>query len=244
MIWVIGGTSEAKKLISLLRGKKEFVATVATYSGAEMLQDRQVIVGRMSYSEMVQFIKDKSIDTVVDMSHPYALEVTQNAKTASEETGAAYIRFVRRSSDMEACIFVESVERCVSYLESVEGCVLFTTGIKNIKDFEKARGTNRFVYRVLPSIFSIQQCVQCSIRMEDIIAILGPVSEDMNYQMFKEYNADYVVMKDSGKEGGTLEKINACKRLGITPVVILRQCEEKGIEDMDELIKALRGSWQ
>ena len=239
MIWIIGGTSEAKQLIGLLRGKKEFVATVATYSGAEMLQNLQAIVGRMNYSEMVQFIREKSIDTIVDMSHPYALEVSQNAKQASADTGAAYIRFVRKSSTMEACIFIDSIEKCALYLESVDGCVFFTTGIKNIKDFEKVRGANRFIYRVLPSVFSIQECVLRGVRMEDIIAVLGPVSEDMNYQMFKDYNADYVVMKDSGKEGGTLDKINACVKLGITPIVISRQCEEKGIEDMDELIKAL-----
>lgn len=239
MIWIIGGTSEAKQIISLLNDKSEFIVTVATYSGAEMLGERQPIVGRMNCSDMVQFIRKRSIDTIVDMSHPYAVEVTQNARAAAEETGAAYIRFVRKSADMEACIFVESVEKCTSFLEGIRGCVFFTTGIKNIGDFEKVRGENRFVYRVLPSIFSIQECVDRGIRMEDIIAILGPVSEEMNYRMFKDYKADYVVMKDSGIEGGTQNKINACTRLGITPIVIRRQKEEKGIEDIDELMKLL-----
>ncbi|MDD4503984.1 MAG: precorrin-6A reductase [Clostridiaceae bacterium] len=239
MIWVIGGTSEAKQLINRFKGKKEFVVTVATYSGAEMIHDLQPIVGRMDYKEMVQFIREKSIDTIVDMSHPYALEVTQNARAASCETGTVYIRFVRKSSDMEDCIFVESIEKCVSYLKNVKGCVFFTTGIKNIRDFEKIRDANRFIYRVLPSVFSIQECVDRGIRMEDIIAILGPVTEEMNYQMFRDYKVDYVVMKDSGKEGGTIEKINACKRLGITPIVILRQSEEKGIENIEEILKVL-----
>ena len=239
MIWIIGGTSEARQLISLLRGKKEFVATVATYSGAEMLGDRQTMVGRMNCEEMVRFIRENSIDTIVDMSHPYALEVTQNARAAAGETGAAYIRFSRRCSDLKACTFVESIEKCVSYLEGLSGCVFFTTGIKNMRDFEKVRGANRFIYRVLPTVFSIQECVDRGIRMEDIIAILGPVSEEMNYQMFKDCKADYVVMKDSGTEGGTMEKINACMKLNITPIVILRQNEEKGIEDLDELMRIL-----
>lgn len=239
MIWIIGGTSEAKQLISLLNDKREFVVTVATYSGAEMLGDLQPIVGRMNYEDMVRFIRERSIDTIVDMSHPYAVEVTQNARAATEETGAAYIRFVRKSAEVEACIYFESIEKCTSFLEGIRGCVFFTTGIKNIRDFEKVRGANRFVYRVLPSIFSIQECVDRGIRMEDIIAILGPVSEDMNYRMFKDYKADYVVMKDSGTKGGTLDKINACTKLGITPIVIQRQTKEKGIEDIDELIKLL-----
>lgn len=239
MIWVIGGTSEARELINRLKGKKEYIATVATYSGAEVLCGHQPIIGRMGYDEMVKFIKDKSIATVVDMSHPYALEVSRNAQAACTETGAACIRFVRKSSGLEGCILIDSIEKCTMYLETLRGCVFFTTGIKNIKDFEKVRGSNRFVYRVLPSVFSIQECVDRGIRMEDIVAILGPVSEELNYQMFKDYGADYVVMKDSGMEGGTLEKVNACKKLGIIPVVITRLCDEKGIEDIEQLVRVL-----
>lgn len=65
------------------------------------------------------------------------------------------------------------------------------------------------------------------------------VSEAMNYQMFKDFKADYVVMKDSGKEGGTIEKIKACKSLGITPVVIGRQGIDAGFESIEELLKYL-----
>ncbi len=239
MIWIIGGTSEAKELINRLNGKRDFIVTVATYSGAEMLGGNATLVGRMDHAEMVQFIREMSVDTIVDLSHPFALEVTENARAAGKATGAEYIRFVRKSSEMEGCIFVDSTEGCALYLKSIKGCVFFTTGIKNIKDFEKVRGTNRFVYRVLPSVFSMQECVDRGVRMEDIIAILGPLSEDMNYQMFRAYRADYVVMKDSGKEGGTTEKVNACKRLGITPIVITRQNKETGLDDMDELLKLL-----
>lgn len=239
MIWIIGGTSEARQLINRLNGKKEFVTSVATYSGAELVQGSKAEIGRMDYDEMVKFIRKRKITTIVDMSHPYALEVTQNAKAASEASGAEYIRFVRKGSELEGCIVFDSIGKCVLWLKNVKGCVFFTTGIKNIKDFEKVRGTNRFIYRLLPSVFSMQECVNCGIRMEDMIAILGPVSEALNYQMFKAYSTDYVVMKDSGREGGTSEKISACKRLGITPIVISRLCEEDGIENLEKLIRIL-----
>lgn len=239
MIWIIGGTSEARTLIGRLRGRKDFIVSVATYSGAEVLDGQQPVIGRLDYAGMVNFIREKSIDTVVDMSHPYALEVTKNARAASETTGAGYIRFSRRSSDPEGCVFTASAEQCASYLEGLKGCVFFTTGTKDIRAFERVRGGNRFVYRVLPTAFSIRECMENGIRMEDIIAILGPVSEELNHSMFKAYKADYVVMKDSGEAGGTREKINACMRLGITSIVIQRQEEEKGVEDMEELLRLL-----
>jgi precorrin-6A/cobalt-precorrin-6A reductase len=240
LIWIIGGTSEARSLIGSLTGKRDFIVSVATYSGAEMLEYENVIVSRMDQQTMVQFIKDQGIDTVVDMSHPYATEVTQNAKSACNEAGVEYIRYSRKASEAGDCIYLDSINKCAAFLLNIKGCVFFTTGIKNIKDFEKVRGENRFVYRVLPSIFSIQECVDNNIKMEDIVAILGPVSEELNFQMFQDFKADYVIMKDSGKEGGTIEKIQACIRLGITPVVIGRQTTEDGLESINELLQVLR----
>lgn len=239
MIWIIGGTSEARQLISLIEGKKNYIATVATYSGAEMLEYENVVISRMDQEAMADFIKEKDIDTVIDMSHPYAVEVTQNAKAACMERSVRYIRYNRKTSDVDQCKYIDSIEHCVEFLSDMKGCVFFTTGIKNIKDFEKVRGNNRFVYRVLPSIFSIQACVDNHIKMEDIVAILGPITEELNYQMFKDYNADYVIMKDSGKEGGTLEKIQACKRLNIMPIVIGRQAIENGLDNIEEILRLL-----
>jgi len=239
LIWIIGGTSETKTLVSSLKDKKDFIVSVATYSGAEMLEGENVIIDRMNQQAMEKFIKDYEIDTVVDMSHPYALEVTQNARLACETTNTKYLRYTRGSADTEDCVYIDSINECTELLKGINGCVFLTSGIKNIKDFEKVRGQNRFVYRVLPSIFSIQECVGNKVKMEDIVAILGPVSEAMNSQMFKDFKADYVIMKDSGKEGGTLEKIQACKSLGIIPIVIGRQAIEAGFESIAELLKNL-----
>jgi len=132
-----------------------------------------------------------------------------------------------------------SISRCREFLKGVNGCVFFTTGSKNIKDFEPVRGSNRFVYRVLPTVESIAECQKNNVKLRDIIAALGPFSEELNLAMFKEYGADYVVMKDSGKEGGTDEKIKACRRLRIKAVIIGRQ-NEKGAEDLDAVINLIQ----
>ena len=74
--------------------------------------------------------------------------------------------------------------------------------------------------------------------MKDIVAVLGPVSEALNIAMFQEYHSEYVVMKDSGKTGGTPQKINACRKLGITSVLICRK-DEEGISDLDVLAEMI-----
>ena len=87
---------------------------------------------------------------------------------------------------------------------------------------------------------SIKECKKHNVGLKDIIAILGPFSKEYNKTTSKEYNADYVIMKDSGSRGGTMEKLQACKELGITPIIIGRE-EEEGIDNLKKVEKIIRG---
>ena len=242
MIWIIGGTTESTILLSKIKGRLKYIISVATYSGSEVIEDEHenVVVSRMNYEQMLEFIKIQNIETVIDMSHPYAIEVSENARLACNTVKIRYLRFVRKKSEFENVVYVDSIAQCVDFIKGVQGHVLFTTGIKNIVDFEaiKDKDKHRFIYRVLPTIFSIQECIDNNIKMKDIIGMLGPFSEELNISIFKEYNADYVVMKDSGSVGGTPEKIKACYKCGIIPIVIGRGFED-GINDMDKLLEMI-----
>lgn len=273
MIWIIGGTSETSKLLKRIRGRGQYIVTVATPGGKEVLQhEDNVVVARMDYQAMCDFVQEHAIDTVVDLSHPYATEVTTNARKACQKLKVRYLRYVREKSTLSGVsnsgvsnfnltaespisppgvskldltaespispIYVSSIAECVKFLKQITACVFFTTGSKNIKDFQKARGQNRFVYRVLPTPESIEACMKYHVEMKDIVAILGPVSQELNMAMFQEYHADYVVMKDCGKTGGTPEKISACFRLGLIPIIIGRE-DEDGIADLEALAEML-----
>ncbi len=240
MIWIIGGTSEAAELANRLGGSAAYIITAATESEREFIEDGSVVVRRMDEAGMEDFIGQNSIDLIADMSHPYAYEVTANAKRAAERCGVKYIRYGRaKTQDVDGCIYLDSLEECLEFLKTVRGCIFFTTGSKNIRQFESVRGANRFVYRVLPAVGSIAECAESGVKMKDITASLGPYSDDLNEAMFKEYAAAYVVMKDSGREGGTAEKIRACRKLGIKAVVIGRR-DEEGIDSIDGIIEILK----
>ncbi len=239
MIWIIGGTTETGQVIEKFRGHVAYIVTVATPAGQEMLGDEHVEVARMDYAAMRDFIHANAIEIAVDLSHPYAHEVTQNARHACQDANIRYIRYIRQPSLPKNTVSVSSLEECLLFLKSVTGCVFFTTGSKNISDFEQVRGKNRFVYRVLPMAESLETCVNNQVALRDIVAMLGPVSEALNVAMFQEFQADYVVMKDSGHTGGTPEKIAACRRLGIPSVVIGRP-DDDGITDLNHVISLIR----
>ena len=236
MIWILGGTSESVELLGQIRGKVEYIVTVATESGKERLATTDPVrVGRLGPEQMREFVREHAIELVVDLTHPYAVEVTRNVRQLCRELRLRYLRYVRESSEVNNAVHLSSLEECAAFLQQLSGaCVFFTTGSTHIGTFQQFRGTNRFTYRILPAIDSLEECVRHQVHMKDIVAALGPFSEAMNIAMFREYHAEYVVMKDSGSVGGTPQKIAACDVLGITPVLLLRQ-KENGFTSLKEL---------
>ena len=241
MIWLIGGTSEARELVNRIKDLNNIIITSATETEKEFIDFSNLIVGRMSYDEMLKFIEENNISMIVNLAHPYATIVTENAKKAAMESDIKYIRYIRkRTADSRDGIYLNSYEEAYDYISKLDGNIFFTTGSKNIGDFEKVRGNNRFIYRILPAMESIKECKKHNVGLKDIIAILGPFSKEYNKTMFKEYDVDYVIMKDSGSRGGTIEKLQGCKELGIIPIIIGRE-EEKGIDNLDKVEKIIRG---
>lgn len=240
MIWIIGGTTEGRELARRLNGIDKFIVTIATEGGREFINSDRVLVGRMDKDEMTRFVKANNIKGIVDLSHPYAKVVSENARAVSEKLGIEYLRYVRDKTEFDDdTIYLKSFEECYKYLQGIKGTVFFTTGSKNIGDFEKLKGGNRFIYRVLPAIESLEECKKYNIKMRDIVAILGPFSIGINMAIFSEYKADYVIMKNSGDKGGTLEKLKACKSLGIRAIIIDREKEE-GFKDFNTLENIIR----
>lgn len=236
---IIGGTVESREFIENLNSD-DYIVSVATESGAEFLPEVNVHVGRMNYEELLAFTRESGVHRIFDLSHPFALIITENIKRVANELGLEYYRYIRPYTDgIDMGIHVSTLEACMDEVSKLKGTFLFTTGSKNIPQFESVRGDNRFIYRVLPALESIEICIANEVKLKDIVAVLGPFSVEFNRVLFSEYSVDYCVMKDSGGSSGTAEKIRACREMGVVPIVIGR-VEESGIDSMDELLRIQR----
>lgn len=238
MIWIIGGTSETKELLKSMK-RDDYVVTVTTYAGMELLKGYNAIESKMDLEEMEEFISKNEIKIAVDMSHPFAYEASGNGKRACKNAGIKYIRYKRERTAESYGMWFACLEDLKLYLSEAVGTVIFTTGIKNIPEFESVRGENRFIYRVLPTTFSIERCAESGVKMENIMAALGPFKVEFNMAIFHNYGADFVVMKDSGPHGGTAEKIEACRRLNIEPLVLERRDFEAGANTISEILEMI-----
>ncbi len=74
MIWIIGGTSESRELVDRIRDLDEFLISSATEAGREFIDSDNLIVGRMSYEEMLKFVEDNNISIIINLATPPMLQ--------------------------------------------------------------------------------------------------------------------------------------------------------------------------
>jgi precorrin-6A/cobalt-precorrin-6A reductase len=239
MIWIVGGTSEGEYFSEKL-GSVPHILTLGTEEGETYYNNPHSLFMRMDEQKMEEFIKDKKIDMTVDLSHPFAVEVSENARKASESLKIPYYRYERDTTKPgKHTVVFKNYEEAFNYLKTWSGTLFVTTGSNKVSELEDARGENRFIYRILPMVKSIEKLSNLGIKLEDTVAMVGPFSVKLNEEMIKFFDADAMLMKDSGKAGGTEEKIEACENTGITSFLIAR--EENEHADFYEFVeKVLR----
>lgn len=252
-VWIAAGTTEGRILTEVCRKYEiEAVATVVTSYGGELLKDAPTLTvheGALNEPEMERFICEEEIDWVIDATHPFAREVTENIKCAAKHTGIVYTRCLRSEErliqeehvqrDDNIGKTVQNAQEAAEFLESTTGNIFLTTGSKELCAFSKMRGFKERVYaRVLPVQSSLEACLDAGLSGNHIICMQGPFSKALNLEMFRSVQAQWIVTKESGNVGGFEDKIEAARELGIS-VVIIDRPKETGIS-LEECADLLR----
>ncbi|MFR6582643.1 MAG: precorrin-6A/cobalt-precorrin-6A reductase [Ruminococcus sp.] len=98
-IVVFAGTTEGCEICSFLaKNKVSVLACVATDYGSKSLKEGEYLkihAGRLNGEEMENLLKELSPGLVLDATHPYAAEVTENIRAACQNTGFSYQRVLR-----------------------------------------------------------------------------------------------------------------------------------------------------
>lgn len=251
MILVLAGTLEGREIAGVLAAEGfKVLATVVSGYGAEVIpQDLpvEVLVRQLDSVELERLVSEKGIKLIVDATHPYARVITDTAWEVSQKRNVPYIRFERPPVTEE--IRGDAVFRASGYEEAAElavskgNTVFLTIGSRNLEPFIRAgrESRKRIVARVLPDAGVLQQCAALQIPPKDIVAVQGPFSLEMNQAMLREYEAEVLVTKDSGRTGGTDTKIAAALGLKI-PVIIVARPDYGELPVTDRIEKILENA--
>ena len=232
---VFAGTTEGYELCRFLSEHQISVyACAATEYGGKALTETPYLhihTGRLSREEMEAFFLKEEPNFVLDATHPYAAEVTDNIKSACEKTGFFYQRVLREQGrQAEKAVYVESTEAAAEFLNTTEGNVLLTTGSKELKKFLGVKDYKERLYaRVLSLPSVMEECSPAGSEGKHLIGMQGPFSRELNEAMLRQFHCRYLVTKDSGKAGGFQEKIDAAFSCGAIPVIIGRPLKEEGL---------------
>lgn len=237
MIGFILGTSEGKNILKYInRFTDEVVVSTATEYGGELLKEykfKYLNTKPLDKDGLVDLINKFNIKVLVDASHPYAKEVSKNAIDSTKECNISYIRYERlgvlKESNYKKISYISEYDKLKEALKHIDGNVLNTTGSRNIETIYNLNIENRIIHRILPNSKILQNVLNIGVNVEDVIAIKGPISYELNRGFIKQYDAKAIITKDSGKAGGTIEKLKACIDENIYIIVIDKPKIEYGI---------------
>lgn len=133
-------------------------------------------------------------------------------------------RYTDETSDS---IYVGDIQAAVDYLKGVTGNILITTGSKELHLYTQIPDYgSRCTARVLPTRSVVEACTELGFTGKHLICMQGPFDLEMNLATLRYADADFMVTKASGKNGGYDEKCEAALAAGVQLVVIGRPKEQ------------------
>lgn len=245
---VLAGTEDGRELANALkqRGHAILVSTLTAY-GADLAleQGLQARSGAMDAQTLTDLLQGSAFDALVDATHPYAVRVKEMAKTVCEKLSLPYLRWQRSPLDLEVHPLIHWAEDIPTAAQIAaqlaEQRILLTTGSNALAEWVSLPALKDKVLfiRVLPTAEVLARCESLGFKPKQIIAAQGPFSQEWDEAMFKQLNIEVVVAKESGKVGGTLEKVQACLRLNIPLIILKRPAEETHESSLPQFIKHL-----
>ncbi|MBC8259624.1 MAG: cobalt-precorrin-6A reductase [SAR324 cluster bacterium] len=240
---ILGGTSEAYKLAERLVSQYSseqltVITSLAGVTGNPKLPAGEVRIGGFSKTSGVDgktglhnYLQQENISLLINATHPYAIQISENALAAATELGLAYLRLTRppwlkHSGDQwievadlpTAAEFLKN-EIEISYPELSAPVVFLTTGNRGLEIFQQCSTCN-FVVRTVELPQSVTSATGISAwENATFLQARGPFSLEHELALFRQYGVTLLVSKNSGGDS-TYAKIEAARKLKI-PVVML-----------------------
>lgn len=249
MIALFSGTSEGRKITEELdkNNLRTLVFTSTGYGSSLVATSKNIRInsGPLSKDQIKKVFKEREIKKILDATHPYAKNISRNLIEVSYELDLPYYRYEREGYKIEknnTTKIFPNYNEIIEYLKKTKGNVMLTIGSRNLKKFVVEIEKERIYPRILPLPNLIQDALDFGLSLKNIVGMQGPFSKEVNKALIESFNIKYIVTKNSGKEGGIKEKIEAAGETGVEILVLDKPKIDypnkyENIEKIIELIK-------
>ncbi len=254
-LWLLTGTGEgyvfAKSLL-----KEDWKITVSVVSNRasipyEKLNLEKILIGALISEEEIRNVilnarsHENGFYCVVDLTHPFAINITRSITKVCKELDQPFIRYERNIENISNAFLIEKFSDLKNY-DLKNKSILLALGVRHLQEaLLVARNSGANVYaRVLANPESIRKILASSIKKSNF-AILNPsVSSDGEIEkaLIRKWNIAGVVCRQSGGRNEILWH-RICLSMGINLWMLERPTKFKNINSVDsydKLIKRLR----
>lgn len=243
-LWIIGGTEESRLLVEALLAHSRKTAqpplslliSVTTDVAKQLYplsSSVTIWVGRLTFDDADAFLKAHNIGSILDTSHPFAVQISQLAIALSERYRLPYLRYERPHADTVPANWCDATGRPGNLLLSqladvfkggylVQERTLLTLGYRGLADFAAWQSYGKLFVRVLPSQAALAAALTAGFAPERIIALRPPISDALERALWQQWQITQVVTKASGKAGGEDRKQAIAAELGVRLIRIAR----------------------
>ncbi len=166
----------------------------------------------MNRTQMEQEM-EKGYDLVIDATHPYAAEVSENIRQAAQQEQIRLLRVCRRASKVGSdCYWVQDAKEAAGLLQTLSGNVLLTTGSRGgIWAWKKGSMCGCFPQEAL------DLCEKGSDSAQPRLPA-GTFTTALNIALMEQYHIGILVTKDGGKKwlSGKTGGCAFCRRLRLS----------------------------
>ena len=256
-IFLLGGTKDSINIIQHIKNNYEsyILTTTTTEYGSKLATEGgsdDTIAKPLLKEDIINILKEKSFDVLIDATHPFASHITQTSVSVAKLLKIPYIRFERPTTtfeniDCSNIHYVNSFEDAGKLISEKfnQGNVLHFAGANTMEDVLKNVPLEKFYPRILKVEKSLKKCEDLGIKKDHIIPMNGAASKEENIKLINNLNASVMITKESGKIGGVTEKIQAANETNIAVIMIqrpkIKELNKKNIvSNLDELDKKIK----
>lgn len=230
-VWVFAGTGDGNLLAKEIAdaGYKVIVSAATKYGqqvAKEFCSDLHIRGGHIGESARKLELHKYNARAIVDATHPFASKMSQQLIALAAQLELPYLRFERERIEVQEddVIVCSSTEEAAQKAVDLGKRVFLATGAKALKEILAVDGAQSKLWfaRVTADPDFVQTAVAAGIPLSRLCAMQGPFSSGFNQELWKQWQIDCVVTKESGEAGGFQSKLQAARALKI-PLIVIRR---------------------
>ncbi|MFT5116800.1 MAG: precorrin-6A/cobalt-precorrin-6A reductase [Kiritimatiellia bacterium] len=238
MILLLGGTADGRVLAETLHQQGiPIIYSIAGLVRVPTVACEILTGGFTPLGGLEHVIKEKNIQAILDVTHPYAELMSTKAVTAARQCDIPYWRFHReewRAEKGDDWHMLNDWQEAFPLLENKQSVLLSAGQLDQVfMDTLAANNTNnslvpKRVPKRVPERVPQTQLLRTAVEPKTVlppsmqwIKAIGPFSYDDELALLQQHNIDVIVSKNSGGDA-TVAKLRAARAMGI-PVLMLKR---------------------